>query len=296
MTALVKVEGLAFGYAGRAVLSGIDFSAHAGEVIGLCGPNGAGKSTLLRLILGLLRPGAGRILLHGQAVSALGRRQIARRAALLLQDGALDIPLSVREVVAMGRLPHLRRFQPEGPADLEAIEAALDLTDTRVFADRRVTDLSGGERHRVQLARAVAQGAPVLLLDEPTASLDVAHQLQALRLLRGMAAGGRCVLVALHDLSLAARGCDRILLLAGGRLQADAAPAAVLTEEHLARFFRVRASVRTDEQGQLLVVPLEPLVDEEAGPSPGPGSGASRGGDDDVRGGDDDARGGGRRR
>jgi iron complex transport system ATP-binding protein len=262
MSDLVRVEGLDFGYPDRAVLRGVAFAARAGEVIGLCGPNGAGKSTLLRLILGLLAPGAGRIWLGGAPVDTLDRREIARRAAFLMQDSPLDLPLSVREVVAMGRLPHLRRFEAEGARDLAAIDAALALTDTRAFADRRVTELSGGERHRVQLARALAQETPLLLLDEPTASFDVAHQLQALRLLRGVAAGGRAVLVALHDLSLAARSCDRILLLGDGRLHADGPPAEALSEDNLARLFRVRARVRTDEDGGLTVTPLAPLDDE----------------------------------
>jgi iron complex transport system ATP-binding protein len=256
---ILRVEALAFGYPGREVLRAIDFSARAGEVIGLCGPNGAGKSTLLRLILGLLAPRAGRVLLGGDPVAALDRREIARRAALLMQDGPLELPLSAREVVALGRLPHLRRFEDERPSDQLAIDAAMDLTDTRAFADRPVTELSGGERHRVQLARALAQETPLLLLDEPTASFDVSHQLQALRLLRAAAARGRAVLVAMHDLSLAARACDRILLLGEGRLQADGPPALALTEDNLARLFRVQARVRRDETGALVIVPLAPL-------------------------------------
>jgi iron complex transport system ATP-binding protein len=262
MTDVLRVEALDFGYPGRPVLRGVDFAARAGEIIALCGPNGAGKSTLLRVILGLLPARAGRVLLAGDAVSALPRREIARRAALLMQDSPLDLPLSAREVVALGRLPHLRRFQAEGADDSAAIDAALDLTDTRSFADRLVTELSGGERHRVQLARALAQETPLLLLDEPTASLDVAHQLQALRLLRAVAARGRTVLVALHDLSLAARSCDRILLLGDGQLQADGRPVDVLTEANLARLFHVRARVWTDQDGALLVIPLAPLHDD----------------------------------
>ena len=178
MTEVLRVEALDFGYPGRPVLRGVGFAARAGEIIALCGPNGAGKSTLLRLILGLLPARAGRVLLGGDAVSALPRREIARRAALLMQDSPLDLPMSARAVVALGRLPHLRRFQAEGADDSAAIDAALDLTDTRSFADRRVTELSGGERHRVQLARALAQETPLLLLDAPPASLDVAHPLQ----------------------------------------------------------------------------------------------------------------------
>ena len=268
---IVRVEALSFGYPGRDVLDGVGFGARAGEVVGLCGPNGAGKSTLLRLILGLLSPRAGRVLLGGDPVAGLERREIARRAALLMQDGPLELPLSAREVVALGRLPHLRRFEAERASDQVAIDAAMALTDTLAFADRRVTELSGGERHRVQLARALAQETPLLLLDEPTASFDVAHQLQALALLRAAAARGRAVLVAMHDLSLAARSCDRILLLGEGRLQADGPPAQALTEDNLARLFKVRARVRADEGGELVVVPLAPIEDDG-----GAGSGGHR--------------------
>ncbi len=261
-TEILRVEGLSFGYPGRDVLAGVEFGARAGEIVGLCGPNGAGKSTLLRLILGLLRPSVGRVMLAGDPVAALARREIALRAALLMQDSPLELPLSAREVVALGRLPHLRRFQAERPSDQAAIDAAMDLTDTRSFADRQVTELSGGERHRVQLARALAQETPLLLLDEPTASFDVAHQLQALQVLRAAAARGRAVLVAMHDLSLAARACDRVILLGEGRLQADGPPAQALTEENLARLFHVRARVRTDEDGQLVIVPVAPIGGE----------------------------------
>jgi iron complex transport system ATP-binding protein len=256
---LIDAHGLGFSYGVAPLFTGVTFQIGAGELVGLCGPNGAGKSTLLRLLLGLLQPRAGTVCLHGRAVETLGRRDVARLAALLLQETVIELPLSVREVVAMGRLPHLGRFQPEGPSDVEAVEAAMAVTDTLALAERSVMELSGGERHRVHLARAVAQGAPVLMLDEPTASLDLVHQLQAMQLLRTTVAEGKCALVAVHDLSLAARSCDRILLLAGGGLVADAPPAEVLTVENLARHFHVRAEVRTDGAGRPVVIPLAPL-------------------------------------
>ena len=224
---LVDVSSVTFGYRGPAVFRDVSFSVGAGELVGLCGPNGAGKSTLLRLMLGLHAPSRGRVTLAGTALGDLSRRQIARHAALLPQDAPADVPLSVREAVALGRLPHLGRLQPETAADLAAVARALEATDTAALAERPLTELSGGERHRVHLARALAQEAPLLLLDEPIAGLDIAHQLAAMDLLRATADANRAVVVALHDLALAARRCDRILLLAGGALAADATPAAV---------------------------------------------------------------------
>jgi iron complex transport system ATP-binding protein len=265
MSALVEALGLGFDYPGHEVFSDVSFQLRAGELLALSGPNGAGKSTLLRLLLGLHAPRAGRVTLGGTALGELGRRDIARRAALLPQDSPMELPLTVREVVALGRLPHLGRFQPEGPDDLRAVEHALEMTDTAALAGRRVTELSGGERHRVHLARALAQEAPVLLLDEPVAGLDLSHQLQALDLLRATVDEGRGAVVALHDLSLAARRCDRMLLLAAGGLRADAPPAEVLTPDTLARWFGVRAEVRHDAAGRPVVLPIEALGKEGGG-------------------------------
>jgi iron complex transport system ATP-binding protein len=259
VTALLSARGLSFGYAGRDVFRDVTFSLAAGELVALCGPNGAGKSTLLRLLLGLHVPSAGTVELEGAPLPSLGRREIARRLALLPQESPAELPLTAREVVQLGRLPHLGRFQPEGAADVRAVEAALAATDTVAFAGRPMTELSGGERHRVHLARALAQGAGALLLDEPIAGLDLVHQLQALELLRTTVDGGRAAIVALHDLSLAARYCDRILVLADGALAADAPPAAVLTPEVLARVFGVRAEVRAGEDGRPFVIPIAPL-------------------------------------
>ena len=254
--ALVTVDGVGFGYGPRPVFRDVSFAVRPGELVALCGPNGAGKSTLLRLLLGLHVPSSGRIALGGVALARLPRREIARRAALLPQDAPAELPLTVREAVALGRLPHLGRFQPETADDDAAVARALAATDTAAFADRPVTELSGGERHRVHLARALAQEAPLLLLDEPIAGLDLAHQLQALDLLRATVDGGRAALVALHDLSLAARCCTRMLLLADGTLRADASPVEVLTPDNLARFFAVRATVALDGAGRPYVVPI----------------------------------------
>ena len=268
---LCQASGVSFGYGRTPVFEEIALAVRPGELVALCGPNGAGKSTLLRLLLGLHAPSRGQLFLGGAPVTTLSRREIARRAALLPQDAPVDLPLTVREAVALGRLPHLERFQPEGAADAGAVARALEATDTAALAERPVVELSGGERHRVHLARALAQEAPLLLLDEPTAGLDLAHQLQALDLLRATVDGGRGALVALHDLSLAARRCDRMILLADARIRADDTPAAVLTPETLARVFRVEAEVRLDGDGRPYVLPRAPI---SAGQAP---SSAARG-------------------
>ena len=256
---LVEVSGVTFGYRAAPVLRDVSFAIGAGELVALCGPNGAGKSTLLRLLLGLHAPSSGQVALAGAPLASLSRRQIARHAALLPQDAPADVPLSVREAVSLGRLPHLGRLQPETGADVDAVARALAATDTTALAERPINELSGGERHRVHLARALAQEAPLLLLDEPIAGLDLAHQLQALDLLRATVARGRAAVVALHDLSLAGRRCDRVLLLAGGGLRADASPASVLTPELIARYFGVRADVHLDADGRPHVEAVEAL-------------------------------------
>ena len=260
---LVEVSRVRFGYRAAPVLRDVSFAIGAGELVALCGPNGAGKSTLLRLLLGLHAPSSGQVALAGAPLASLSRRQIARHAALLPQDAPADVPLSVREAVSLGRLPHLGRLQPETGADVDAVARALAATDTTELAERPINELSGGERHRVHLARALAQEAPLLLLDEPIAGLDIAHQLAAMDLLRATASEGRAVVVALHDLALAARRCDRVLLLASGTLDADARPADVFTRETLARVFGVRADVRLDSEGR----PVVDVVDIVGRPS-----------------------------
>jgi cobalamin transport system ATP-binding protein len=256
---LVRVQALAVAHPGRPVFRDVDFSVGAGELVALVGPNGAGKSTLLRALLGLEPPVRGNVTLGGRDVRALSRRGIARLAALLPQDAVFELPLTVRQTVALGRMPHLARFQAETSADVDAVDRAIAQADIGTLVDRPVVELSGGERQRVHLARALAQEAPLLLLDEPTANLDLAHQLQTLRLLRDIVTDGRAAIVALHDLSLAARWCDRMLLLAHGTLAADAAPADVLTPDALARHFGVRGELCVDGGGRPFVLVHEAL-------------------------------------
>ncbi len=257
---LMEVQNLFFAYGTTPVIQDVSLQLKASELTGIIGPNGAGKSTLIRLMLGLLTPESGSVVLQGSALSGLSRRQIATRAALVPQESRLEFSFTVREAVAMGRFAYQGRFMPESDTDRAAIEKALAAADLQELVARPVNELSGGERQRVTLARAIAQQTPLLLLDEPTSNLDVGHQLETMTLVGDLVRQGAGVLAAVHDLSMAARYCSRLLLLSEGRIVAQGPPEDVLTEQHLAAYFHVKAKVVRDEQTQvLMVIPLEPV-------------------------------------
>lgn len=256
MSALLTAQDLLFAYDGRPILEGVSLTVEAGEFVGLIGTNGSGKTTLLRVLLGLL-PASGEVRLCGDLLKSLDRREIATRATMVQQDTRVDFAFTTREIVAMGRNPYLGRFTPEGSADKEAITRAMRETGTEVFAERPVTELSSGERQRAHLARAFAQETRIILLDEPTANLDLTHQVEALQLVREFTRSGGAALAAIHDLSLAARFCDRLLLLSEGQIVAAGLPAEVITESNLSRHFALRARVwRDEETSSLIVFPL----------------------------------------
>jgi iron complex transport system ATP-binding protein len=256
MSALLTAQNISFAYNGRPVLNGVSLAVEAGEFAGLIGANGSGKTTLLRILLGLL-PASGEVWLCGDLLESLNRREIAKRTTMVPQETRIDFAFTAREIVAMGRTPYLGRFTPERPVDQEAIARAMRETSTEELAERPVTEISGGERQRVHLARALAQETRVILLDEPTANLDLAHQYEALELVREFTRSGGAALAAIHDLSLAARFCDRLLLLSEGKIVAVGLPAEVITESNLAHHFALRARVRYDEEtGGLIVYPL----------------------------------------
>jgi len=252
---LLAFEGVRLRLGGRDVLAEVSLELRAGEVLGLAGPNGAGKTTLLRAGCGVLAPASGRVLLEGRPLAEHGRRGVARRVAVVPQDASFAFPFRAGEVVLMGRSPHLPRLGFEGPQDLAIARAALERVGIEALADRSVLELSGGERQLVLFARALAQEPAALLLDEPTAHLDLFHRLRVLELVRELARGGRGALVVSHDLSLAARSCDRIAIAAGGRLLAVGAPAEVLRPELLRRAFAIDALVVPGPDGAPLVVP-----------------------------------------
>ena len=232
----------------REIVRDASLTLNAGELVALVGPNGAGKTTLMRALAGLI-PADGAIALDGHPLSSLKARERARAIAYLPQGHVFHWPMSVASIVMLGRAPHADRFSAVTPDDRSAVERALAMTETEAFADRAVTTLSGGERARVALARALATQAPVLLADEPTAALDPRHQLTVMELLRQAARGGGAVLAIMHDLTLAARFADRVAVMDRGAIVADGDPAVAMSHERLAAVFGIEsATVEIDNK------------------------------------------------
>ena len=242
----LSVSSLSVQKSGKTILSDVTFTAPAGQVTGLIGPNGAGKSTLLAAILGLV-PVSGIAQFDGQDVPTMPRRDRARMVAFVEQSASTEERLTVRDVVALGRIPHEAAWQSApSPEDGAIVDRALAETGMTAFATRRFDTLSGGEQQRVHLARALAQQPRLLLLDEPTSHLDIRGQLHLLALLRRKAAEGMTVVLALHDLNLAARFCDHVVVLSNGALAAEGTPRAVLTPALLNAVYGVSARLIPD--------------------------------------------------
>ena len=245
-------------YRDRQVLRGVDLSVQAGEVVGLVGPNGCGKTTLIKAVTQVIRCQGGEVRLNGRLASSLTRRELARLASVVPQNAPLPAGYSALDVVLMGRTPHLRFLQQDGADDRRQAREALTTVGARHLADRRVDQVSGGERQMIALARALAQNTPLLLLDEPTASLDIAHQIAVFQLLRDLAhAEHFTVLVTVHDLVLASLYCDRVALMQEGRVVFAGLSADVLTTEHVAQTYGVRALVLSpSEVRRPIVLPV----------------------------------------
>jgi iron complex transport system ATP-binding protein len=254
----LEARGVSVDLAGRRVLEDVSLSVRPGEIVAVIGANGAGKSTLLKALAGLMTPCAGSVAVGAQPLSTLDRRTLGQTIAYLPQERTVHWPLTVRRLVALGRLPFRAPIAAPSAEDQAAVEEAMAAMDVTAFAERAVTELSGGERARVLLARALAQRPRFLVADEPTTGLDPAHGLTLFAQFVRMSALQRAVIVALHDLSLAARYCHRVLLLKNGAALAQGTPREVLTPELLARAYGVRATV-AEIEGRPVVLPIEPL-------------------------------------
>ena len=244
---LLAATDVALSLGGVQILKSVSFEARPGEVAGLIGPNGAGKSTLLRVLAGLLRPDVGSVSLGDASLSSFNPRERARRISYMPQHDAIH-PFTALETVLMGRYTHLGRFELEGRKDRQIAREAMARTETVEFESRQLDRVSGGERQRVILARALAQQADILLLDEPSASLDLRHRLSIMETVRAEASlRGVAVVVALHDVSLAGRYCDRLAMMSNGSIVQDGEPASVLTVDNLRSVFGVETEVKIDD-------------------------------------------------
>ncbi|HWL02522.1 MAG TPA: heme ABC transporter ATP-binding protein [Microbacteriaceae bacterium] len=261
MTASVayRASGVGYQVGAAEILRDVSLELGYGRVLALVGPNGAGKSTLLGVLAGDVVPTDGSVVLDGRAVDEWSVRDLARQRAVLLQSNAVAFSFTGRQVVEMGRAPWLGT--PRADDDENAIEAAIAETDATAFADRAFPTLSGGERARISLARVLAQDTPVLLLDEPTAALDLGHQEDVLRVARRLAARGRAVVTVLHDLSLAAAYADDLAMLDHGRLVAHGSPAEVLTADRVEEVYRTAVRILSDpDTGRPIVLPRRSLA------------------------------------
>jgi iron complex transport system ATP-binding protein len=255
MSAALEFEAVAVQLGDRRILDGVDLKVPKGAVVSLAGKNGAGKTTLLRIASRVLRPAAGEVRVAGIPIDQFSRRDLAKQIAVVPQDASVTFPFSAIEVVLMGRSPHLGTLGFESRADIELAHQIMARIGIEDLADRSILDLSGGERQLVMIARALTQEPQVLLLDEPTAHLDLAHRVAVLDLIKEFAQGERSALVVSHDLSLSARSCDQLALLAEGRVLSSGPPLEVLTAENLQRTFGIAADIILAPDGSPLVVP-----------------------------------------
>ncbi|GHF93113.1 MULTISPECIES: ABC transporter ATP-binding protein [Amycolatopsis] len=258
MTPSLRVQDLRVAYDDRVVIDGLDLDVPPGRITAIVGANACGKSTLLRTMARLLTPKSGAVYLDGRSIQDLPTRQVAQRLGILPQSPVAPEGMTVADLVGRGRAPHQSWWRQWSTSDEDAVRAALEATSMTDMADRPVDELSGGQRQRAWIAMAVAQGTPVLLLDEPTTYLDLAHQIDVLDLVVDLnRAEGRTVVMVLHDLPQACRYADHVIAMKAGRVVASGEPASVITEELVEEVFDVRCQVTPDPvSGTPMVIPI----------------------------------------
>jgi iron complex transport system ATP-binding protein len=257
---ILEADGITLRYPQRPrpALDGVSCRVAANELVAVVGPNGSGKTTLVRALSGLLQPERGAVRVEGRPLQEWKRAELARVLAVVPQREEIAFPLRVDETVMLGRYAHLGAWAAPGAADRGAVRTALERCDATALAERSIDALSGGEWQRVRIARALAQEPSALILDEPTASLDVRHEMELLELIRRLVDQGLAGLVITHELNLAARYADRMILLSEGRVVAEGTPLSVLTEHTLGRVFEWPVAVTAWSDGSPQVVPLRP--------------------------------------
>jgi iron complex transport system ATP-binding protein len=263
------VEGVTFNYTSVPVLDGVSFDAHGGEVIGIIGHNGCGKTTMLKCINLALHPGAGIVKFDGKDTLSMSRKDIAKEVGVVAQNTVITFPFTVLDMVLMGRFPSLERFANESKGDLRIAMDAMEATSVTYLASRPIDEISGGERQRVIIARALAQQPRALLLDEPTLHLDINHQFELMELIRSLAKDkGLLVIIVSHDLNLAARYCDKLIALDEGKIAAAGSVGEVLTPENLARVFNINADVRFEKRVNAYEITILGTIPRKSGSDP----------------------------
>jgi iron complex transport system ATP-binding protein len=257
LTVIISAEEIKLCYGNRQVLGGLCFSLNPGQITGLVGPNGCGKSTIIKALSRILRTAGGRITVNGRDLKAIPRLELARIIGVVPQIPLLPGAFTAFEVVLMGRNPHLGFFQYEGEIDLKIALGAMKMTRTDNLAGRRIGELSGGEIQSIVIARVLAQQTGAILLDEPTANLDIGRQIEVLDLMRGLCGQGVTIGIALHDLNLASQYCDRVILLNSGSIIAEGSPEEVITEKNIHSVYG-RGSIVYEIDGKPVVLPKGP--------------------------------------
>ena len=242
----LEMQGITLAYGDKKVVEDVTFQVMPGEMVGLVGPNGSGKSTIIKALSRVVTPHSGRVLINGRDISQIPRRELSLLIGVVPQIPLLPSPFTAFEIVLMGRNPHLGLFQYEGPKDMDIAWQAMEQTSTQCLAERRISELSGGEIQCVVIARALAQETQAILLDEPTANLDIGRQIEILDLVKGLCRENKLtVIAALHDLNLASHYCDRLFLINKGRIHAEGTPIEVINTENIEQVYGCGSYVHT---------------------------------------------------